>query len=82
MLSAGFFDADFAVFFAHQLFKLALLAALLLRRLLVEASLFNLFEKAFFGDSSLESLQQLLGSFPAANCHTDQVSPLSLNKVR
>lgn len=81
MLSAGFLDADLAIFLAHQLFKLTLFAALLFRGLFVKTSLLDFLEKSLFGDGSLEALKQLFGSFSAAECHSDQVSPLSLNSV-
>ncbi len=82
MLSAGFLDADLAIFLAHQFFKLPLLPTLLFRRLLVKASLFDFLEKSLFGDGSLETLQQLFWGFPTSQCHSDQVGPLSLTGVR
>ena len=81
VLSAGFLDTDLAIFFAHQLFKLSLLATLFLRGLFVKASLLDFLEKSLFGDGSLEALKQLFGSFSATECHSNQCSPLSLEST-
>ena len=81
VLSAGFLDAGFAIFLAHQLFKFSLLTTLFLRGLFVKASLLDFLEKSLFGDGSLEALKQLFGSFSATECHSNQCSPLSLEST-